>query len=258
MPPRASRSERQFARRAERLEREGVRVWRVGAATLVEGAHGPEVAELQRYLHAEGFFRSPYGFTGYFGPATKEAVMAWQADAEVPATGNFGPLSREAYLRSREREKGRRQAAAKRDLEAMATPPPPPPPPPSEPAAPAEAQAQAQAQAQAAAPGPRAVSPWAVGAGAVLLAGAWRAAAAWRGRRGERELLQLEREAREGAEMRRRWKRSLEEDRPAAAAEAEAEAEADAEADAEVEGGDGDGGADGEDAASEPLRWVGE
>ena len=80
----------------------------------------------------------------------------------------------------------------------------------------------------------------------MLLAGAWRAAAAWRGRRGERELLPLGREAREGAEMRRRWKRSLEEDRPAAAA------------DAEVEGGDGDGGADGEDAASEPLRWVGE
>ena len=52
--------------------------------------------------------------------------------------------------------------------------------------------------------------------------------------------------------MRRRWKRSLEEDRPAAAAEAEAEAEV------EVEGGDGDGRADGEDAASEPLRWVGD
>ena len=99
--------------------------------------------------------------------------------------------------------------------------------------------------------GLRAVSPWAVGAGAVLLAGAWRAAAAWRGRRGEREVLQLEREALEGAEIRKRWKRSLEDDRPAAAA-------AEAEGEGEGEGGDGDGDGDGEDAASEPLRWVGE
>lgn len=57
------------------------------------GVRGADVTELQKRMAALGFLKvSP---TGYFGPATKAAVIAYQkAHKIVPASGLVGPLTR--------------------------------------------------------------------------------------------------------------------------------------------------------------------
>lgn len=64
---------------------------------LTVGSRGDEVRALQQFLIDGGYLTSISAPTGYFGAATKAAVMAWQKAAGVsPASGYFGPLSRAA------------------------------------------------------------------------------------------------------------------------------------------------------------------
>lgn len=67
------------------------------------GIAGDSVAELQRYLHDQGYFprlrETPDGYTGYFGDLTTEALTAWQEDCHLIADGCFGQSSRQAVMR---------------------------------------------------------------------------------------------------------------------------------------------------------------
>lgn len=59
-------------------------------------AKGAEVTELHKVLIASGHLKIAAP-TGYFGPLTKAALAAWQADNNVsPAVGYFGPITRSA------------------------------------------------------------------------------------------------------------------------------------------------------------------
>lgn len=59
-------------------------------------AKGAEVTELHKVLIASGHLKIAAP-TGYFGPMTKAALAAWQADNGVsPAVGYFGPITRAA------------------------------------------------------------------------------------------------------------------------------------------------------------------
>jgi len=61
---------------------------------LYYGLYGINVEELQKRLRAEGFFTYPTD-TGYFGPITRTAVIAYQnAHGITPAVGFVGPLTR--------------------------------------------------------------------------------------------------------------------------------------------------------------------
>ena len=64
---------------------------------LTLGSQGEQVEALQQYLIDEGYMDWD-GALGYFGPITKAALAAWQADNGVsPAVGYWGPISRAAY-----------------------------------------------------------------------------------------------------------------------------------------------------------------
>lgn len=64
-------------------------------ADLKYGMHGSEaVGQLQEFLRMEGYFNADT--TGNFFSVTLASVKAWQAAHCVPATGYFGPLSRQA------------------------------------------------------------------------------------------------------------------------------------------------------------------
>ena len=53
----------------------------------------PDVKELQNRLTTEGFFKVTAN--GYFGPATKAAVKAYQkANSPLKVDGTVGPLTR--------------------------------------------------------------------------------------------------------------------------------------------------------------------
>ena len=59
------------------------------------GARGAHVIALQKYLISKGFLTLPEGaIMGYYGGATKRAVMAYQESIGVKATGYFGPKTR--------------------------------------------------------------------------------------------------------------------------------------------------------------------
>jgi peptidoglycan hydrolase-like protein with peptidoglycan-binding domain len=62
---------------------------------LFYGMYGSEaVGQLQDYLRSEGYFNSES--TGNFLSMTRAAVVTWQTANCVPATGYFGPISRQA------------------------------------------------------------------------------------------------------------------------------------------------------------------
>lgn len=59
------------------------------------GSAGDDVVSLQALLEASGFLTMPAGVAkGYFGPLTKRALSAYQAEVGLPATGFFGPMTR--------------------------------------------------------------------------------------------------------------------------------------------------------------------
>ncbi|HEY9480668.1 MAG TPA: fibronectin type III domain-containing protein [Candidatus Paceibacterota bacterium] len=66
---------------------------------------GADVRSLQQYLNSKGFMvahtgvGSPGNETDQFGKATQAALKAYQTAVGLPATGLFGPLTREAVLR---------------------------------------------------------------------------------------------------------------------------------------------------------------
>ena len=63
------------------------------APDLHEGVSGSEVTELQVKLQKLGYFHvAP---TGYYGSITKDAVVQFQRDFGVKATGFTGPMTRE-------------------------------------------------------------------------------------------------------------------------------------------------------------------
>ncbi len=70
------------------------------ARSLQMGDKGVDVKSLQAYLNAHGFPVAANGSgskgkeTNTFGPATKAALKKFQASVGIPATGNFGPLTR--------------------------------------------------------------------------------------------------------------------------------------------------------------------
>ncbi len=64
---------------------------------LFTGLFGQDVRCLQGYLIEEGFLK--VSATGYFGTATRTAVMNWQRENGVTAVGNFGTVSRATYAR---------------------------------------------------------------------------------------------------------------------------------------------------------------
>lgn len=61
---------------------------------LSEGSTGEEVRQLQTALQALGYFEGTA--TGYFGPVTREAVMAFQEERGIDPIGSVGPKTREA------------------------------------------------------------------------------------------------------------------------------------------------------------------
>ena len=71
----------EFNQKTRDLEKRGVQMYAFGYDVLMEGSAGLEGEELQRYLHDEGFYTSNYGFTGYFGPVTKTALLRWQVQS---------------------------------------------------------------------------------------------------------------------------------------------------------------------------------
>lgn len=63
--------------------------------SLDYGMTGNDVVELQNLLAALGHFK--YGkSTGYFGPITRDSVIAFQLANEIPTVGRVGPMTRES------------------------------------------------------------------------------------------------------------------------------------------------------------------
>lgn len=59
------------------------------------GANGDNVTSLQTYLEGKGFLVIPNGIAkGYFGPATKNALIKYQKSVGLPPVGLFGPATR--------------------------------------------------------------------------------------------------------------------------------------------------------------------
>lgn len=68
---------------------------------LSVGSSGNNVSILQGFLESEGYLTLPVGTTdGYFGNLTKQALIAYQKSANVPATGYCGPMTRSAINNS--------------------------------------------------------------------------------------------------------------------------------------------------------------
>jgi len=63
---------------------------------MTVGSVGADVAALQKFLQAKGFWPVGTGTkeaSGYFGSLTKSALMAYQTSVGIPATGFAGPLT---------------------------------------------------------------------------------------------------------------------------------------------------------------------
>ncbi len=68
---------------------------------LQVGALGQSVINLQRFLEDKRFLTLPSGTSeGYFGNLTKQALVAFQKSAGLPATGYCGPMTRAAITDS--------------------------------------------------------------------------------------------------------------------------------------------------------------
>lgn len=65
---------------------------------LEQGASGEEVRQLQIVLKVLGLLQKEH-ITGYFGPLTREAVIAFQKRQMIEPVGTVGPLTREALNR---------------------------------------------------------------------------------------------------------------------------------------------------------------
>jgi hypothetical protein len=66
-------------------------------ATLTPGSKGGEVEKLQTFLESKGFLSIPKGQAkGYFGSLTKKALMMFQKENKIQATGTFGPKTKAA------------------------------------------------------------------------------------------------------------------------------------------------------------------
>ncbi len=59
---------------------------------LSRGQSGEDVRSLQEFLSTEGYLNT--SATGFFGPATAQAVANWQMKNDISALGSFGPMSR--------------------------------------------------------------------------------------------------------------------------------------------------------------------
>jgi len=68
----------------------------IPATTLRGGDDGGEVAELQKFLIATGFFPTDIEANGHFGPSTEIALKKYQNSRNLEETGALGPLTREA------------------------------------------------------------------------------------------------------------------------------------------------------------------
>lgn len=76
------------------------------ARSLLSGAHGDDVKELQEFLADEGYFDRKH-ISAYFGPLTKSALEKWQAAEGVITSGSasstgwgvVGPRTKEFILK---------------------------------------------------------------------------------------------------------------------------------------------------------------
>jgi hypothetical protein len=82
---------------AEPAQRYRISLSMDGCGTLTSGSRGACVRTLQTWLNLVD--NADLTVDGRFGPATGRAVREFQARFGVPATGNFGPLSRAALQR---------------------------------------------------------------------------------------------------------------------------------------------------------------
>jgi len=62
------------------------------AATLSPGSAGTDVSSVQQFLKVQGFYTYPT-ITGYFGSATKDAVIAFQKSQGIDPLGIVGPTT---------------------------------------------------------------------------------------------------------------------------------------------------------------------
>lgn len=101
--------------RANSLRSQGLAVYEFGNRALREGCFGEDVLQLQNWLAEESYYNPvDGGYTGYFGSVTKEALQAWQRDAEIEVTGVFDGPTKWAYLKSVENRAKEQQSASKR------------------------------------------------------------------------------------------------------------------------------------------------
>ncbi len=63
------------------------------ARSLGVGSHGGDVLQLQKRLQQQGYLSKKLKLTGYFGLATRKAVMAFQKANHLPAVGKVGPVT---------------------------------------------------------------------------------------------------------------------------------------------------------------------
>ena len=67
-------------------------------SNLTVGSRGGEVISLQTFLVDKGFLNMPIGSSkGYFGNLTKIALMSYQRNNSINATGYFGPMTRAKF-----------------------------------------------------------------------------------------------------------------------------------------------------------------
>lgn len=92
------------------LEGHGIEVLETKVMSLKIGHTGELVKAMQAALNRLGYFTG--AIDGQFGPRTRAAVMAFQADNHLIADGIFGALSREVLAAAKPREVAPKRAMA--------------------------------------------------------------------------------------------------------------------------------------------------